>query len=118
MILGVLSILIGLSFLSGALLEIGGYWGRPVGMGIGIAGTLVSLLLVLAGVAILRGWQRAGQLVIAAAGSTMVFTSIAGSLHFMGVPAIAFGMGFPVALVVGYLRGESGRRGVQPRPAP
>lgn len=111
MILVILSILIGLSFLSAALLEVAGHWGNPLGMGIGIAGTVISLLLILAGITILCRWRRSRALVIASAGCTMVFTAIAGSLHFMGTAAVALGIGFPIALLVGYLRGERGEQG-------
>jgi predicted transporter len=108
MILAILSILIGLSFLSAALLEIAGHWGSPFDVGIGVAGTVISLMLIFAGIAILRRWRHARQVVITAAGCTMVFTAIAGSLHFMGTVAVALGTRFPIALLVGHLRGERG----------
>jgi len=88
------------------LLEVAGHWGNPLDMGIGIAGTVVSLPLIGAGIAILRRWRRARAVVISSAGCTMGFTAIAGSLHYMGTVALAPGMGFPIALRVGYLRGE------------
>ena len=42
----------------------------------------------------------------------MVFTAIAGWLHFMGTVAVALGMGLPVTLLVGCFRGESGEQGI------
>lgn len=112
MILAILSILIGLSFLSAALLEIAGRWGNAFDMGIGIVGAAISILLIFAGVGILGRWKRARGVVIVAAGCTMVFTTVAGSLHFMGTVAVALGMGFPIALIVGYLRGQHEEQGV------
>jgi len=106
MILGILCILIGLAFLFPGLIEAVNYWGDPVGSSIGIVGIANSLLTILAGIAILRGWPRTRPLVIVTAGIGLVFTAIAGSLHFLGWPALLIGTGFPIALLVGYLRSE------------
>ena len=106
MILGILCILIGLTFLFPGVIEAVNYWGDPLGMSIGIVGTANSLLMILTVIAILRGWPRTRLLVIVTAGIGLVFTAIAGSLHFLGWPALLLGLGFPVALLVGYLRDE------------
>lgn len=100
----ILSIMVGVCFLLAALLELAGHWGRPLGVAISLAGIVVSVLLILAGSGILRGWARSKTLVIAAAGSCMAFTTVAASLHYMGTIAAAMGIGMGVALVAFGLR--------------
>lgn len=103
----VLSILVGVCFLLASLLELAGHWGRPLGVAISLAGILVSALLILAGAALVRRWPRSKALVIAAAGSTMAFTTVAASLHYMGTIATAMGIGIGAALVAFGLRPEA-----------
>lgn len=109
MTLGILSILVGLAFLFPAIIEVNSYWGDPTGMTVSFAGILNSLLLIVTGWAILQKWRHTKALVIAAAATGLIFTSIGGSLHFLGKPALLLGTVFPVALLVGYLR-ESGKQ--------
>ncbi len=106
MIIGVLSILIGLAFLLPGVIETITYWGDPLGMTIGIVGVITSLLMVLTGWAILQQWHYAKEMVIVTAGSWLIFSSIAGSLHFFGAPAILLGLGFPIAMVIMHLRAD------------
>ncbi len=106
---GILSILVGLAFLFPGIIELYTYWGVPTGMTVSFAGILNSLLLIFTGGAIFQKWRYTKALAIAAAASWLVFTSTAGSLHFLGKPALLLGTVFPVALLVGYLR-ESGKQ--------
>lgn len=87
MLLGILSILIGLTFLFPGVIETYAYWGDPLGMTMEIAGIVTSLLMTFSGWAILRNWAYAKLIVIVSAGSWLLFSSVAGSLHFLGIPA-------------------------------
>lgn len=111
MILGILTILIGLAFLFPSVIETIAYWRDPAGMTVGMVGTVISLLLMLTGWAILRQWTSAKRLVIVIAASWLIFSSIAGSLHFLGIPALLAGLVFPIVLVTAYLRADANKVG-------
>jgi hypothetical protein len=73
---------------------------------VGIAGTLVSLLLSISGVALWRGWRRARELTLVACVLVAVFCALAAlPPRYVGIPALLVGVGYPVAVISHLMRG-------------
>jgi hypothetical protein len=74
----------------------------------------VSLLLVLSGVAVWRGWRSQRVLLVLACVLVALFCGLAAlPPHYVGIPALLVGVGYPVAVLIFYRRqfGVHGHRG-------
>ena len=122
MVVGILNVVVGLLLAFGAAQEgvVGGLMaGRPMSLLVGVAGTVVSLLLSVSGVALVQGWSRRRGLALAACVLVAAFGILA-SLpphRYFGILAMLIGVGYP--LLAGWYVGWGGGKGddMQPMPA-
>jgi hypothetical protein len=114
MVVGILNVVVGLLLAFGAAQEgvVGGLMaGRPMSLLVGVAGTVVSLLLSVSGVALIQGWSRRRVLALAACvlvAAFGIFASLPPHRYF-GVLAILIGIGYP--LLAGLYVGWGGGKG-------
>ena len=81
---------------------------------VGLIGALVSLLLVLSGIALWRQWEGARRLVILAAVSSIVFHVCAAlpPHRNVGPPALIIGVGYGLVLLAFTLRAGGRKAGL------
>ena len=114
MALGLFSIMIALLLGFGAVQEfiVDGVWGggvQPLLMG--LAGMIVSLLLMTSGIAFWRGWPSARRLVLLAGVSSVVFHIYAALPPHpnVGVFALLIGVGYGLVLLFVALSSRGGK---------
>ena len=109
MLIAILNILVGLVLAAGGAQEAivrGILGGERPSFVAGLVGTVVSLLLAVSGVAVWLGWRGARGLVVAACLLVALFCVVAAlPPHYVGVPALLLGVGYPAAALLSYGRG-------------
>ena len=122
MLVGILNVIVGLLLAFGAAQEgvVGGLMGgQPMSLLVGVAGTVVSLLLSVSGVALIQDWSRRRNLAVAAFVLVATFGILA-SLpphRYFGVLAMLIGVGYPLLAGWYVVWGGGKGHGMQPMPA-
>jgi hypothetical protein len=100
MVVIVLNVVVGLLLAFGGIQEVvvrGILRGEHAPFAVGAAGTLVSLLLSVSGIALWRGWRHARELALLAYVLVAGFCVLAAlPPHYVGILALLVGVGYPV----------------------